>query len=186
MVSSIKSSIIDSEVDEVPSEQSEDSSPNQDHTSSSGQGVHEKQNGSILWKNYIHSTADEVPETSSLDISKGYDDDKRELEQQLPPKKASSHEDSSKQLKVTVSEKVWSDKLPSFLSNTSEISTTNEKQENVNEPILPEINNIENDPATEDILPPPLAGANVMNVIVVAAECAPWSKTGLLSRPYVA
>jgi starch synthase len=86
-------------------------------------------------------------------------------------------------LRVTGSEKVWSDKLPSFLSNTSEISTTNEKQENVNEPILPEINNIENDPATEDILPPPLAGANVMNVIMVAAECAPWSKTGLLSRP---
>lgn len=26
--------------------------------------------------------------------------------------------------------------------------------------------------------PPPLAGPNVMNVIVVAAECAPWSKTG--------
>nr|XP_019710784.1 soluble starch synthase 2-2, chloroplastic/amyloplastic isoform X1 [Elaeis guineensis] len=25
---------------------------------------------------------------------------------------------------------------------------------------------------------PPLAGANVMNVVVVAAECAPWSKTG--------
>ncbi|GAQ91856.1 hypothetical protein KFL_008700010 [Klebsormidium nitens] len=26
--------------------------------------------------------------------------------------------------------------------------------------------------------PPPLAGENVMNVVVVAAECAPWSKTG--------
>jgi len=26
--------------------------------------------------------------------------------------------------------------------------------------------------------PPPLAGTNVMNIIVVAAECAPWSKTG--------
>lgn len=25
---------------------------------------------------------------------------------------------------------------------------------------------------------PPLAGPNVMNVIIVAAECAPWSKTG--------
>lgn len=25
---------------------------------------------------------------------------------------------------------------------------------------------------------PPLAGANVMNVVFVAAECAPWSKTG--------
>jgi starch synthase len=24
----------------------------------------------------------------------------------------------------------------------------------------------------------PLAGPNVMNIIVVAAECAPWSKTG--------
>ncbi|KAJ6371332.1 hypothetical protein OIU77_001772 [Salix suchowensis] len=134
MVSSIKSSIVDSEVDEVPSEQSENSSPNQDHTSSSGEGVHEKQNGSILWKNYVHSTADEVPETSSLDISKGHDDDKRELEQQLPPEKASSHEDSSIPLEVTGSENVC--------------------------------------------LPPPLAGANVMNVIVVAAECAPWSKTG--------
>ncbi|XP_058773224.1 granule-bound starch synthase 2, chloroplastic/amyloplastic-like [Vicia villosa] len=26
--------------------------------------------------------------------------------------------------------------------------------------------------------PPPLAGTNVMNIILVAAECAPWSKTG--------
>lgn len=25
---------------------------------------------------------------------------------------------------------------------------------------------------------PPLAGPNVMNIVVVAAECAPWSKTG--------
>jgi len=29
--------------------------------------------------------------------------------------------------------------------------------------------------------PPPLAGPNVMNVICVAAECAPWSKTGRAS-----
>ncbi|KAF2313621.1 hypothetical protein GH714_012439 [Hevea brasiliensis] len=34
------------------------------------------------------------------------------------------------------------------------------------------------DSMTEDTKPPPLAGANVMNVILVAAECAPWSKTG--------
>ncbi|KAG6556462.1 hypothetical protein Mapa_002407 [Marchantia paleacea] len=27
-------------------------------------------------------------------------------------------------------------------------------------------------------IPPPLAGPNVMNVVLVAAECAPWSKTG--------
>ncbi|URE36117.1 starch synthase [Musa troglodytarum] len=30
----------------------------------------------------------------------------------------------------------------------------------------------------ENVDAPPLAGANAMNVIVVAAECAPWSKTG--------
>lgn len=34
-------------------------------------------------------------------------------------------------------------------------------------------------PEEEYLDSPPLAGANVMNVIVVAAECAPWSKTGI-------
>ncbi|KAL2898488.1 Granule-bound starch synthase 2 chloroplastic/amyloplastic, partial [Bienertia sinuspersici] len=35
-----------------------------------------------------------------------------------------------------------------------------------------------NNPVIEDAKPTPLAGANVMNVILVAAECAPWRKTG--------
>lgn len=29
----------------------------------------------------------------------------------------------------------------------------------------------------------PLAGPNVMNVVLVGAECAPWSKTGLSAQP---
>ncbi|KAK9107571.1 hypothetical protein Syun_023582 [Stephania yunnanensis] len=29
----------------------------------------------------------------------------------------------------------------------------------------------------EDVKPPPLAGVNVMNIILIAAECAPWCKT---------
>ncbi|XP_076886832.1 granule-bound starch synthase 2, chloroplastic/amyloplastic-like [Bidens hawaiensis] len=33
-------------------------------------------------------------------------------------------------------------------------------------------------PASDDVESLPLAGPNVMNVILVAAECAPWSKTG--------
>lgn len=36
----------------------------------------------------------------------------------------------------------------------------------------------DDDPASDDVESPPLAGPNVMNVIFVAAECAPWSKTG--------
>lgn len=34
------------------------------------------------------------------------------------------------------------------------------------------------EPEKEDVKPPPLAGANLMNVILVAAECSPWIKTG--------
>ncbi|MCL7048039.1 hypothetical protein MKW94_017908 [Papaver nudicaule] len=33
-------------------------------------------------------------------------------------------------------------------------------------------------PEEENIGSPPLAGVNVMNIILVAAECTPWSKTG--------
>ncbi|KAF3789343.1 Starch synthase 2 [Nymphaea thermarum] len=36
-------------------------------------------------------------------------------------------------------------------------------------------------PDEEDVKLPPLAGANVMNVILISAECAPWSKTGGLA-----
>ncbi|XP_065018295.1 polypyrimidine tract-binding protein homolog 1-like isoform X3 [Musa acuminata AAA Group] len=36
----------------------------------------------------------------------------------------------------------------------------------------------EADIEVENVDSPPLAGANAMNVIVVSAECAPWSKTG--------
>ncbi|CAL1357751.1 unnamed protein product [Linum trigynum] len=39
-------------------------------------------------------------------------------------------------------------------------------------------NDVEGVSNVEDSKPPPLAGANVMNVILVSAECAPWSKTG--------
>ncbi|XP_042007369.1 granule-bound starch synthase 2, chloroplastic/amyloplastic-like isoform X2 [Salvia splendens] len=43
----------------------------------------------------------------------------------------------------------------------------------------PENGNVKaEDPTNQDVNPPPLAGANVMNVIIVAAECAPWVKTG--------
>lgn len=32
---------------------------------------------------------------------------------------------------------------------------------------------------------PPLAGLNVMNVILLAAECAPWSKTGITPQLFL-
>lgn len=173
MVSSIKDSIIDPEEGGASSEQRENSSPNPDHASSSGKSISEQQNSSFLYSSYVRSTADEVSETASSVINKGYDEGEKELEQRLPPKMSPSVENSTKELKVSSSEKVWSDELPSFLSSASEISTINDEKQ-------PEINNVESDPIAEDTKPPPLAGANVMNVILVAAECAPWSKTGFL------
>lgn len=50
-----------------------------------------------------------------------------------------------------------------------------EISEEITESILDEEADV---PASDDVESPPLAGPNVMNVILVAAECAPWSKTG--------
>ncbi|KVH92694.1 Glycogen/starch synthase, ADP-glucose type, partial [Cynara cardunculus var. scolymus] len=60
-----------------------------------------------------------------------------------------------------------------FQSATS--NGTYEKSKNTSESIPDEETD---DPASDDVESPPLAGPNVMNVILVAAECAPWSKTG--------
>ncbi|ONK75440.1 uncharacterized protein A4U43_C03F16860 [Asparagus officinalis] len=64
------------------------------------------------------------------------------------------------------------------LSRASELYVTENLEDLIEQ-------NIGNANAEQDATPgegikdsPPLAGANVMNVILVAAECAPWSKTG--------
>ncbi|CAL1392149.1 unnamed protein product [Linum trigynum] len=48
----------------------------------------------------------------------------------------------------------------------------------VNESSSQVSNDVEGVSNALDSKPPPLAGANVMNIILVSAECAPWSKTG--------
>ncbi|KAH7554577.1 hypothetical protein ACOSP7_027993 [Xanthoceras sorbifolium] len=95
----------------------------------------------------------------------------------LPPKRTFINADSPKQLKD--SESAWSTELPSFLSRTSEISSLkDEEHEDLKDSSLQEVTSEATDPTADDAKLPPLAGANVMNVILVAAECAPWSKTG--------
>ncbi|KAK4799441.1 hypothetical protein SAY86_024806 [Trapa natans] len=69
--------------------------------------------------------------------------------------------------------------LPPFVSNISE--TTIPRVDKGIEEIAGhlEADKEENKPMVENAGPsPPLAGANVMNIILVAAECAPWIKTG--------
>lgn len=85
--------------------------------------------------------------------------------------KVSTEEDSVKKLNYTT---VRTATLP-----YKPFSREDEQQEYSKES-SPENANVEaQDPTNEDVKPPPLAGPNVMNIIMVASECAPWSKTGI-------
>lgn len=114
----------------------------------------------------LKSSLKPSPEPSRNDLS---NEVKNTTKTKISGLKTSIGEDSDKKLKDTyVKTTVLSD-IPS--------STPYERQENLTKS-SPESANIK-DPIDEDVKPPPLAGANVMNVILVAAECAPWSKTGI-------
>ncbi|XP_022983709.1 granule-bound starch synthase 2, chloroplastic/amyloplastic isoform X1 [Cucurbita maxima] len=85
--------------------------------------------------------------------------------------------DSKHQLKGS-SKKKSSDFVPAFLASKSSYSAV--KEEKNGQPSEPTLK-VDSDAAESesvDVKPSPLAGVNVMNVIIVAAECAPWSKTG--------
>lgn len=69
--------------------------------------------------------------------------------------------------------------LPSLLPNaTEEIYITQDDQLNKPEIQYNEITDEQIVDSEETNADRPLAGSNVMNVVLVAAECAPWSKTG--------
>lgn len=180
LVSSIKDSIIKQEDDEVSYEGRGNSSPNPDLASASDKSVDDHNSG-IPSNNYAHLTVDEELEMLPSDISRDFNEVKKESEEVAPLRKTSSDVDSTSHLKETNSEKVWSDGLPSFLSSPSESSSIPDKKHEIfKKTSLAEVDVEANDPAIEQVKPPPLAGANVMNVILVAAECAPWSKTGIV------
>lgn len=92
--------------------------------------------------------------------------------------KASSSVDSENQLASTSTETIPSD-LPSFLSKTSaNLPLEDKKHEDFEKSSAQEVNLDKEDTGSEKVKAPPLAGVNVMNIILVALECAPWSKTG--------
>lgn len=81
-----------------------------------------------------------------------------------------SEDDSNRKLKGTTIKTAILPDQPS--------SKEDEHQEDSKESNLEDGNVETADPTDEEVKPPPLAGANVMNVILVATECAPWVKTG--------
>ncbi|KAL6960778.1 Sucrose synthase [Sarracenia purpurea var. burkii] len=161
LVSSMKSSAIDPEIDEV-SYEGRSSFPGLDSTTDDSEDTNESNTSSIL------ATSEDCGEAA------------KDHQKDLSHEKTSSDVVSYGQLRGTTSETVSSDKLPSFLSSSSAADCPKgEKHEDLlKEPHLMEVHFEANGPTNEYEKPPPLAGANVMNVILVSAECAPWSKTG--------
>ncbi|KAG7985368.1 hypothetical protein I3843_03G022200 [Carya illinoinensis] len=176
LVSSIKNDLINQEDNEVSGRGN--ASANLDLLSDSDNAIDER-TSSIPSSSYAPLTVDEVPENLPSNSGGDFDEVKKESEKVALLKKASSDPDSTKQLEEANTKEVWSDSLPSFLSSSSESSSEGDgNQEISSKTRLTEVDGETSDPVIEDIKPPPLAGANVMNVILVAAECAPWSKTG--------
>ncbi|KAH1128994.1 hypothetical protein J1N35_000372 [Gossypium stocksii] len=172
LVSSTKSNITDLDEDEAFHEQRNKSLPDVDLTSSSSISTVEDKNGSILSSSHVTSTVKDISEIRPSDEVGD------EPEVHLSSEKASSDLGSTKLLKTTDSKAVKSDVLPSFPSSPSDaVLLTSIESENSTKASLEMVGEV-HDPAVESTKPPPLAGANVMNIILVAAECAPWSKTG--------
>lgn len=94
---------------------------------------------------------------------------------------ASSRLYFNEQLKNKRYETIRPDAPPNYLANRETSSLKVENQESVSDASSMVVTNEANKVENEGEKPPPLAGVNVMNVILVAAECAPWSKTGNLT-----
>lgn len=157
LVSSEKSeNILESEVNSTSYElgnKSFTNKPSPKNVSTSGDNAVKNQNGIIASPNYVHS-------------SEGFVEDVK-----TPPQMASSRIYSNEKLKDKALETNRPGSLSAFFANgTEHLSLEVENQ------VGSESTPIEGEGETE--IPQPLAGTNVMNVILVAAECAPWSKTG--------
>jgi starch synthase len=69
---------------------------------------------------------------------------------------------------------VRKDLVSSIKTSSLKFENLQRESESRSKEVANEPHNVESDGEN----PPPLAGTNVMNIILVAAECAPWSKTG--------
>ncbi|KAJ8486134.1 hypothetical protein OPV22_018619 [Ensete ventricosum] len=135
-----------------------------------------KYNGSTVSKSSVQSTASKMSETRHNGIAgkspmkTGESGDSLRSDR-LSPNRLGLAKDTDLDTTNLVE--------PTFLVEESERCVKDENAENQMEAKLDSVDpEADTDPEKEAMDDPPLAGVNVMNVIVVAAECAPWSKTG--------
>ncbi|KAF3608648.1 hypothetical protein DY000_02051721 [Brassica cretica] len=160
-VSYVKSSLNKEPEATTPLKSSKQSSP-------SAKSPEKEKPSGVPWSSVVASSVDPPYEPSSTITSS---------------KKTSDPVTSSGNTSKSPAGAFWSDPLPSYLTKTPATPSikTEEYMETKEEKIHEEASSDTNEPSKDEEKPPPLAGANVMNVILVAAECAPFSKTGFSS-----
>nr|AAP41030.1 soluble starch synthase II [Colocasia esculenta] len=199
LVSSMKESVIKTGKETVPPNKSDASfsSLSSDTTSGMARNKYKKfsystseaaetlsanTNGAAIKKKFqneeveVSGDAKEISMLSSKIESS--DDEKKENEDGLLAE--SSIAESLGLLREPSSKVSQSKAVPSLLPKVSEAFTAKDEQREESEEKSQDDPDDKTDvaPKEEDVKSPPLAGLNVMNVILVAAECAPWSKTG--------
>lgn len=176
MVSSIKSTTVDSEEEKASYDQNGTAFLDTDLAPVSD---NEDPSGNILSSSDSPST-EQKPEALPSSTSRRFNESEREHENPLRQENVPPEVDSIEQPEVTRLDTDWFDTLPAFLKNSESSILEDEKHVDLNESSFQVEENGATDATIEDVKSPPLAGPNVMNVILVAAECAPWSKTGIL------
>ncbi|KAJ7970995.1 Starch synthase, chloroplastic/amyloplastic [Quillaja saponaria] len=178
LVSSIKSTILNPEEESISYEHGHNPSLNLDFASISRNNAVENQNISTSSSKHIHSSKELVSKSPSSGAHKGSVGENH-FKKNLPLEEDPFNVDSQEELKDTGFKALSTDVVQPFLSINTDTSRLQDKnQVDMNDTSSQEASSEASHLVTEDAEAPPLAGANVMNVIMVAAECAPWSKTG--------
>ncbi|KAG2384029.1 hypothetical protein LR48_Vigan10g254300 [Vigna angularis] len=153
-----------------------------EHSNESLLSTVENQNGGTVSSNYVRSNEKEIPDVSVLGIDRGFD--KAEEDDKSLAEKASATQYldellNSNRYETIAPDTIAPDTVPIEIpSGTGPINHVIEILEGMSESSLSEVANKTDNVESEGEKPPPLAGDNVMNVILAAVECAPWSKAG--------
>ncbi|KAK7381299.1 hypothetical protein VNO78_33882 [Psophocarpus tetragonolobus] len=181
LVSSINSeSIPEIEGDSISYEPSEESllmssDSNPQKGSARRASAVEKQNGGVVSSNYIQSNEKETSDVSFVGNDLGFDKGKLEDDNASPLEKARPWPFFDEKLNSKRYETIMPDTLPLSTETSSlKIEVLEAQNESSIKVVANEADNVE----SEGEKLPPLAGANVMNIILAAAECAPFVKTG--------
>ncbi|XP_075481502.1 granule-bound starch synthase 2, chloroplastic/amyloplastic-like [Primulina tabacum] len=118
----------------------------------------------VPWKSAV------IPSSESSSNNDWYKQLKNTAETILSGPKHSTNVDSNKSPMDTASKTAILTDIPSSMKYTKHKGLKESSPEDENVGVQ--------DPSNEPVKPPPLAGANVMNIMLVATECTPWIKTG--------